>query len=129
MVVLADHKARVLIVDDEPDITSVMKRGLQNAGYAVDAFNDPEQALANFKSEYYDMLIFDIRMSKINGFQLYREVRKKDSNAKVCFMTAFEVYRKEFEKMFPDFDIKCFLTKPLSIRDLQKIVEAELERK
>jgi DNA-binding response OmpR family regulator len=129
VVVGADRKGRILIVDDEPDIASVMKRGLENAGFAVDAYIDPEQALAGFRNDYYDMLILDIRMPKINGFQLYREIRKRERNAKVCFMTAFEVYRKEFEKVFPDFDIKCFLTKPLSIRDLQKIVEAELEKR
>lgn len=125
----ANHKGRILVVDDEPDITSVIKRGLETAGYAVDAFNDPGQALANFKNSYYDMLIFDIRMPKLNGFKLYREIRKKDGKAKVCFMTAFEVYRNEFEKVFPDYDVKCFLTKPLSIKDLQKIVGAELEKR
>jgi len=121
-------KGRILIVDDEPDITSIIKRGLGAAGYAVDAYNDPEEALANYKSGYYDMLIFDIRMPGMNGFQLYREIRKKDDKAKICFMTAFEVYRKEFEKTFPSYDVKCFLTKPVSIRDLQKIVGEELKR-
>jgi DNA-binding response OmpR family regulator len=125
----ADRKGRILVVDDEPDITSVIKRGLEAAGYMVDAYNDPEKALANYGPGRYDMLIFDIRMPKINGFQLYREIRKKDERAKVCFMTVFEVYREEFEKVFPDFDVKCFLTKPLSIKDLQKIVEVELEKK
>jgi DNA-binding NtrC family response regulator len=129
MAVEADQKGRILVVDDERDITSVIKRGLENAGYTVDTFNDPEQALTHFKKDYYNMLIFDIRMPKINGFQLYREIRKKDGKAKVCFMTAFEIYRKEFEKVFPDYDVKCFLTKPLSIKDLQKIVEIELEKK
>jgi len=127
--VQADRKGRILVVDDEPDITSVIKRGLETVGYAVNAFNDPEQALAHFKNAYYDMLIFDIRMPQLNGFQLYREIRKKDGKARVCFMTAFEIYRKEFEKVFPDYDVKCFLTKPLSIKDLQKIIQAELEKK
>lgn len=129
MVVRASHKGRILVVDDEPDITSVIKRGLETVGYTVDAFNEPEQALAHFKNSYYDMLIFDIRMPRLNGFQLYREIRKKDGKAKICFMTAFEVYREEFETVFPRYDIKCFLTKPLGIRDLQKIIETELEKK
>lgn len=129
MAVQADRKGRILVVDDEPDITSVIKRGLETVGYAVNTFNDPEQALAHFKNAYYDMLIFDIRIPQLNGFQLYREIRKKDGKARVCFMTAFEIYRKEFEKVFPDYDVKCFLTKPLSIKDLQKIIQAELEKK
>lgn len=125
----ANPKGRILVVDDESDITSVIKRGLETVGYAVDAFNDSEQALAYFKNGYYDMLILDIRMPKLNGFQLYRQIRKRDSKARVCFMTAFEVYREEFEKVFPDYDVKCFLTKPLSIKDLQTIIQTELEKK
>ena len=122
------QKARILVVDDEPDITTVMKRALEKSGYRVDAFNKPEQALSNFSNGCYDLLIIDVRMPKINGFQLYREIRKKDSKVKACFMTSFEVYREEFEKMFPDYDVKCFITKPFSIKDLQKIVELELKR-
>lgn len=125
----ADRKGRILVVDDEPDITSVIKRGLEAAGYLVYVYNDSELALENFKPGCYSMLIFDIRMPKLNGFQMYREIRKKDERAKVCFMTAFEVYGEEFEKVFPDFDVKCFFTKPLGIKDLQKIVEVELEKK
>jgi DNA-binding response OmpR family regulator len=89
----ADRRGRVFVVDNEPDITSIIKRGLEAAGYAVDAYNDPELALAGFRPGYYDMLILDIRVPKFNGFQLYSEIRKKDTKAKVCFMTAFEVYR------------------------------------
>ena len=121
------QKARILVVDDEPDITAVMKRALENAGHKVDTFNNPEQALSNFNNGHYDMLLIDIRMPRMNGFQLFREIRKRDSKVKVCFMTSFEVYRGEFEKMFPDYDVKCFISKPVGMRDLQKIVELELK--
>jgi len=122
----SDQKARILVVDDEPDLTLVIKHGLENDGYLVEVFNDPEQALAHFKADYYDTLILDIRMPKLNGFQLYREIRKIDSKARVCFMTAFEVYKNEFVKMFPSYDIKCFMKKPVRIKDLQAIVKGQL---
>jgi DNA-binding response OmpR family regulator len=66
-----NQKARVLVVDDEPDITAVFKRGLEATGFLVDTFNVPCEALSNFKEDYYDVLIFDIKMPKITGFQLY----------------------------------------------------------
>jgi YesN/AraC family two-component response regulator len=65
-------------------------------------------------------MIIDIRMPKLNGFDLYREIRKKDSNVKVCFLTAFEIYYEEFRKMFPTIDVKAFVRKPVSISALIK---------
>jgi DNA-binding NtrC family response regulator len=122
------QKAKILVVDDEPDITTVMQRALEMAGYKVDTLNKPEHVLSNFKNGYYDMLILDIRMPKMNGFQLYREIRKRDGNIKVYFMTSFEVYREEFDKMFPHYDAKCFISKRVGMKELQKIVEMELKK-
>ena len=109
---------RVAIVDDEPDITIVLKRGLEKHGFAVETFNDPQVALQGFKPQYYDLMIIDIRMPKLNGFDLYRAIRKKDSNIKVCFLTAFEIYYDEFRKIFPTVDVKAFVRKPVSISNL-----------
>jgi DNA-binding response OmpR family regulator len=120
---------RVLVVDDEPDISNVIKKGLEASGYMVDAFNDPEMALSHFKPDYYDLMIFDIRMPKLNGFKLYREIKKKDSKAKVCFMTAFEMYQKEFSTMFPSYEITCFIKKPVKLTDLELLVRGQLENK
>lgn len=122
-----NQKARILVVDDEEDITLVIKHGLENDGYLVDVFNDPEQALCHFKPDYYHILILDIRMPKLNGFQLYREIRKIDSNARVCFMTAFEVYKNEFTKMFPSYNVKCFVKKPVTVKDLLAMVRSQVE--
>src|SRR5581483_523497 len=123
----SSQKARILVVDDEPDLTLVIKHGLERAGYLVDAFNNPEQALSHFKPDYYDLMLFDVRMPKINGYQLYREIRKMDGKTKVCFMTAFDIYLKEFEKIFPSYDIKCFIKKPIKIKDLETMVKGQLE--
>jgi DNA-binding response OmpR family regulator len=118
---------KVAIVDDEQDITTVLKRGLEQNGFAVDAFNDPQVALNSFKADYYDLMIIDIRMPKLNGFDLYREVRKKDTKIKVCFLTAFEIYYEEFRKMFPTIDVKAFVRKPVKISALVKQINSTIE--
>ena len=117
---------RLAVVDDEPDITTVLKRGLEQHGFAVESFNDPQMALANFKPAYYDLMIIDIRMPKLNGFDLYREIRKRDGTTKVCFLTAFEIYYEEFRKMFPTIDVKAFVRKPVSISSLVKQINTTI---
>jgi DNA-binding response OmpR family regulator len=118
---------RIAVVDDEVDITAVLKKGLEHHGFAVDIFNDPQTALASFKPGVYDLMIIDIRMPKLNGFDLYRELRKKDSGVKVCFLTAFEIYYEEFRKMFPNVDVRAFIRKPVSISSLVSQVNATIE--
>jgi DNA-binding NtrC family response regulator len=112
---------RILIVDDEPDIISVFKMVLEMNGFEVDTYNDPLSALANFKQNAYGLVILDIRMPHINGFELYNKIRTVDDKVNVCFMTAFDDYRQEFKKSFPMLDeIKCFIRKPKAIEDLVK---------
>ena len=72
-------------------------------------------------------MIIDIRMPKLNGFDLYRELRKKDSGVKVCFLTAFEIYYEEFRKMFPTVDVRAFIRKPVSISSLVSQVNSTIE--
>lgn len=118
---------RIVIVDDEPDITAVLKKGLEQHGFAVNAFNDPQAALSGYKAGQCDLMIIDIRMPKINGFDLYREVRKRDASVRVVFLTAFEIYYDEFRKLFPTIDVKAFIRKPVSITELVKQVNATIE--
>lgn len=118
---------RIAVVDDEPDITTVLKKGLEHHGFVVDVFNDPQAALASFQPGSYDLMIIDIRMPKINGFDLYRELKKRDSSVKVCFLTAFEIYYEEFRKMFPTIDVRAFIRKPVSISELVSQVNATIE--
>src|SRR5438132_2177377 len=91
---------RILLVDDEPDITTVFTLGLEDCGFKVDVFNDPMQALSCFKSGLYDLALIDYKMPNMNGFELYREIRKIDDKVKVCFVTAFEVYYEVLKKKF-----------------------------
>lgn len=118
---------RILLVDDEPDVTTPFKMGLEGTGYKVDAFNDPAEALSKFKVGVYDLLLLDIKMPKMNGFQLYEELEKLDRNAKVCFITAFEVYYRSLRELFPQIEIDCFIKKPIETEELVKRIQAELQ--
>lgn len=118
-------KYRVMIVDDEEDITSIFKIGLERNEFIVTTFNDPLKALAAFKPGMFDLLMLDIRMPGLNGFELYQKIRNVDTIVKVCFLTAFETYRPDFSKAFPFLDeVRCFLKKPITVSDLiQKLLD------
>ena len=109
---------KIFLVDDEPDIANSLRLGLERKGFIVDVFTDPTEALAKYKPHYYDLLLMDIRMPKLSGFELVREIRKVDQDSEVWFLTAFEVYYEEFKKMFPDLDVKNFIRKPVSLNEL-----------
>src|ERR687897_665217 len=110
---------RILLVDDESDVISVFKMILEMNGYEVDAYTSPLTALDNFKPDFYGLLLLDIRMPAISGFELYRKMRSIDNEVKVCFITAFEDYREEFRESFPMLDeFKYFIRKPKAVEDL-----------
>ena len=109
---------RILLVDDESDVISVFKMILEMNGYEVDAYTSPLTALDNFKPDFYGLLLLDIRMPAMSGFELYRKMRSIDNEVKVCFITAFEDYREEFRESFPMLDeFKYFIRKPKAVED------------
>src|ERR687889_425516 len=109
-----NNNKRILVVDDEPDLTQVSTLALEYHGFKVDSFNDPQEALSKFKPGSYDLIILDIKMPKMDGFELYHEIKKKDNNAKVCFLTASELYYEEFRKKeYNAIDKNLFLRKPI----------------
>jgi DNA-binding response OmpR family regulator len=112
---------RILVVDDEPDLTQVSTLALEYHGFKVDSFNDPQEALSKFKPGSYDLIILDIKMPKMDGFELYHEIRKKDNNANICFLTASELYYEEFRKKeYYALDKSMFLRKPIENEELVK---------
>jgi DNA-binding response OmpR family regulator len=114
-------KFKVMIVDDEQDITTIFKMGLEYYQFIVTTFNDPVEALSKFRPGMYDILILDIRMPGMNGFQLYTKIRDIDNRVKVCFLTAFDESRREFRALFPFLEeVKCYLKKPVTVGDLVK---------
>ena len=129
---LIKEKKRILIVDDEPDIASLFKVGLEyEGGFEVDVYNDPTVALSNYKPGLYDLLLLDIKMPKMSGLELYQKVKEKykgeKAMVKVCFITAFEEYYKEFERLFPNLELDCFIRKPISIDKLVEVVKTKLD--
>jgi DNA-binding response OmpR family regulator len=118
---------KILAVDDEPDLTKLCSLALEYHGFKVDTFNDPQEALSNYKPGYYDLVILDIKMPKMDGFELYDEIKKKDHKAKVCFLTASELYYEEFRKKeYCALDRDLFIRKPIDneelLREVSKIM-------
>ncbi|MDQ3974948.1 MAG: response regulator [Thermoproteota archaeon] len=118
---------RILVVDDEPDLTMLCSLALEYYGFKVDTFTDPRKALSNYKPGYYDLVILDIMMPNMDGFQLYDEIKKRDQKAKVCFLTASELYYKEFrEKEYNALDKALFIQKPVQNEELLKEVNRRI---
>lgn len=115
---------RIMVVDDEKDILSIIKRGLEsNNAFTIETFQSADSALDtlfNHDENYYDLILTDIRMPKMNGFELYRKAKEKFPNIKVVFITAFEINREEFNKVIPSVDVLDFITKPVSITSLSE---------
>ena len=116
---IQNTKKRILVVDDEHDITLTVQLGLEASGFDVDTFNDSEVALTRFKPSLYDLVLIDIMMPKIDGFVLYQELKKVDPNVKVCFLTASEMYHQEIREVeHCALNKDVFLQKPISTDDL-----------
>ncbi len=118
---------KILLVDDEEDVLSSVKKGLEAKGFEVDAFDDPVEALQSFRKDAYEVALLDVRMPRMNGFQLYREILKRDGNVKVRFFTAYEEFREEFKKAFPELDEQRFIRKPTTLNRLTQILLNELQ--
>lgn len=114
-----NNTKRILIVDDEPDIGLVLKMVLENNGYIVDYYYNPIIALDEFKSNFYDLLVLDIRMPYMNGFQLYRELRKRDMKLNICLITAEEMDYDKKRKFSPVYN---FIKKPIGNEELIRTI-------
>lgn len=118
---------RILIVDDDEDIARFFELALERVGFITKVFNNPQSALTNFKKETYDLLLLDISMPKMNGFELYKKLKQIDSDIKVCFITAYEEYYSEFKKEFPNLDeLECYIKKPIGMDYLINVVKSRL---
>jgi two-component system response regulator ChvI len=111
---------KILFVDDEPDIIYSIKKVLEPNGFVVDTYTDPTLALSNFKPSLYDLLILDIKMPKISGLDLYQKMKEIDSNVKICFLTASELFYEEYRRLdaYPSLDKAYFIQKPFRSEDL-----------
>ena len=93
---------------------------LENNGFAVDSYTDPTLALSNFKPGLYDLLILDIKMPEINGFDLYEKMKEIDSNIKTCFLTASELFYEEYRRLdiHKRLEEEYFIQKPCRSEEL-----------
>ena len=123
---IGSFAVRILIVDDDPDITSLFRIGLEDSGFEVYTYNDPLEALANFKPHFYDLLLLDITMPKMDGFELCRRILEIDVNVRICFITATDININGLREVITT-STGCFIKKPISISNLAKRLKAELE--
>ena len=114
----------IMVVDDESDLTVFYKISLEYYGFVVDTFNEPKEALSSFKSNCYDLVILDIKMPEMDGFELYREIKEIDPTVKACFLTASELYHEEYrDKAYCTLDKELFIRKPVENEELIKKIK------
>jgi DNA-binding response OmpR family regulator len=113
-----------MVVDDEPNLTLFYRMSLEYHGFEVETYNESEKALSNFKPNYYDLIILDIKMPEKDGFELYRKIKEIDPNVKACFLTASELYYKEFRsKEYSALNKELFIRKPIGNEELIKEIK------
>jgi DNA-binding NtrC family response regulator len=117
------HKIKkILIVDDEPDICFTFANILEGDGFTVDTFDDPLLALQAFRKDFYDLLILDIKMKNMNGFELYKEIKKIDDKVRVRFLTADKSIYGAFKYLSSEIKENQFIQKPIQNEELIKIL-------
>jgi DNA-binding response OmpR family regulator len=128
------HWKRILIVDDNVDITTTFKTAIEDNNNTtltkkveVHTFNNPVMALSEFKSDYYDLLLVDINMPHMNGFQLSERILAIDINVRICFMSSAEINRKALREIYPSLTVGCFMRKPMTIDYLLERIRSELD--
>ena len=121
----------ILVLDDEFDIANVIKLGIdKTTKFKVYSFTDPFLALEHFKlnAAEYRLVISDIRMPKMNGYEFVREIKKIKPKVKVFLMTAFDIHSQEFSKILPDIKVDEFIKKPISIGGLTSSILSHINK-
>ncbi|MGN6633248.1 MAG: response regulator [Nitrososphaeraceae archaeon] len=116
----------ILVVDDEPDANMTLRTLLEENGFETNAYTDPVSALAGFKPGKFDLLLLDIKMPKIGGFELYQKMKEIDKEVKVCFVTASELFYEEFRDN-REIDEKYFILKPMKNEEMMKRINSILD--
>jgi two-component system, OmpR family, response regulator ChvI len=120
------RKKKILFVNDDADTTAVMKEGLNRQGFEVDTFIDSKLALQNFKAGVYDLLLLDVLMKGLDGFELYDKMREIDENIQICFMSASNTSYEKYKSLYPGIQKECFIQKPIKIKEVANTIESIL---
>jgi DNA-binding response OmpR family regulator len=123
------QRKRILIIDDDPDITMSLRMALEDNGYRTDCYTDPVAAYKNFRESLYDLVILDIKMPVMDGFLLYQKIKGTNSKVKICFLTATEYFHEEFRTRegVGEFKQELFLRKPIENEELVHTIKKLLE--
>jgi DNA-binding response OmpR family regulator len=106
-------------VDDEYDVSLAMKLVLEENGFKVDSFTDASEALENFTTGLYDLVILDVKMPEMDGFSLYKRIRELDDKVIICFLTAAsDAYYEILKKNYPSINENCVIHKPVDNESL-----------
>ncbi|MEP6575924.1 MAG: response regulator [Nitrososphaerota archaeon] len=127
---MSQRKRRILVVDDDSDVALTLKIMLEAYGLDAECFTDPEAALQSFENESYDLVILDIKMPKMNGFQLYAQMKRSDDTIKALFLTALNElhgYDDFKTKVFPKSGERHFIQKPINGMGLYEQIESMLD--
>ena len=123
---------KILLVDNEVDITYALSNALENYGFNIDSFNDPIIALNCHKSNFYDLIILDIKMPNMDGFELYNKIKEIDPKVKICFLTASELFYEEYRKkryvLGEKLGEEYFIQKPIKTDDLVQKINALMNK-
>ena len=115
-----------MLVDDEEDIVLSITASLEHNGFEVDGYTDPKLALEHFLKGKYVMVIVDIRMPEIDGFELYEKLEEIDQDVKVCFITGFDFNYLALREIYPSLNFGSFIRKPIETDELVKKIKMEL---
>ncbi len=127
-------RKRILIIDDDADITTTFKMGIEdgnidtnNRRIEVHTYNDPTAALSEFQPNFFDLLLVDINIPHMNGFQICEKILELDINVRVCFMSSGEINREALREIYPAVSLGCFIKKPVNMDYLIERIKAELD--
>lgn len=122
------QQKRILVIDDNPDIVLTLRVGLESDPMMqVHSYDNPVTALVEFEPNFYDLLLIDVNMPVLDGFQLAQNLLRRDLNVRICFMTSGEINMNAAREVHPLKSIGCFIKKPITAEQLIKRIRAELE--
>jgi CheY-like chemotaxis protein len=132
---ISPNVKRILVVDDDPDITLTFKKGLEEenetsgnkVALQVFTYNSPFLALTEFKINFYDLLLIDVNMPRMNGFEFSEKILELDLNVRICYISAAELNIGALREQYRNLSLGCFITKPVSVENLIRRVKSELE--